>query len=637
MASISANRYDVPLLWSQAQNSIYLPTLIESAALEELPAMTSGSSICSLDPYVNRHPRFCYARIRKSLKRLISKNGFDSLRHRISGSSGSVQQNNFELQSRFPLVLSARAEEQTHSIHSPFNELDQDINASRSKRSCLGLPCFSRFRDFYQSLSKSLGHLTGRRMPNENLFVLSMIQILCGLAAVVLSGVAVTKVVFLYQMATGLWSGFLMLATGFHGILTARRCTSPGLIEDGILKPDISPTLLTTPNSPYYLSSQISVAPNLHFDIPRGSFLRRRIISKMQPPRLHQVMLHVLLLVIGILETAVSVACVVLCCQQVFPPSSTSFLSVISYLRNRGATLVAGGTEYLLAVAAQPGKPPPVLLDYAMPQPYLHPSAHHFLPRPGRRIMILTQAETGIHALASVQAVASIVSSPRSQVAAEELRGSASPSVLSAAKIAKNRKESHKLKTRLCSLLPRLSSPNSVNGRSSNNSNLLYVLSSTSPSDPPMVFPPFPPAYSPDEESNSCSTSFAHPQVLPPNHMNSQNLNLRECLPSVSAFSRYQSCYRLGCRTSAASVLRHTFSVSRNRTRSSLIRRPNAAEAAVGLFGDRILQPVLVIEDTEVDENSEPLTQPTIITQTPPPSYSSTLEVPGSTTTVCSP
>ncbi|VDN49936.1 unnamed protein product, partial [Dibothriocephalus latus] len=192
-------------------------------------------------------------------------------------------------------------------------------------------------------------------MPNENLFVLSMIQILCGLAAVILSGVAVTKMVFLYQMATGLWSGFLMLATGFHGILTSRRCNPrtlisllvfcvlvalaacllasvsvAGLIEDGLLRPETSFSVLSAP------------------------------------------------------KASVSVACAVLCCRQVCP-SSAPPISAINYLRNRGATLIPGGAEFLLAVAVEPEKSPPILLDYKIPPPDFHPSVQPFLPRPGRR------------------------------------------------------------------------------------------------------------------------------------------------------------------------------------------------------------------------------------------------------------
>ncbi|CAH8635560.1 unnamed protein product [Heterobilharzia americana] len=71
------------------------------------------------------------------------------------------------------------------------------------------------------------------RVTNENLIILSIIQLLCGFAAIVLSSVAFTKAVFLYQIATGLWAGLLMVITGFHGLFAARRpvvCALIGLL-----------------------------------------------------------------------------------------------------------------------------------------------------------------------------------------------------------------------------------------------------------------------------------------------------------------------------------------------------------------------------------------------------------------------
>ncbi|CAH8510540.1 unnamed protein product [Dicrocoelium dendriticum] len=72
-----------------------------------------------------------------------------------------------------------------------------------------------------------------RRIPNENLLVLSIIQMLCGFASIILSSVALTRTIFLYHMATGMWAGFLMLLAGTQGLITARRpivCTMIGLL-----------------------------------------------------------------------------------------------------------------------------------------------------------------------------------------------------------------------------------------------------------------------------------------------------------------------------------------------------------------------------------------------------------------------
>ncbi|KAM7542168.1 hypothetical protein Aperf_G00000004452 [Anoplocephala perfoliata] len=577
MTSILEGQYDLPLLRPLAHTPACLPSTVESIAAENSSSSPEFRSQNHSRP--SRNPfRIC-------LKRLISnKNATTSIRSYPPTDTG------------------------TQVCDDSANNIDKP----RSFLCCFSLPRCSRLRDFCASFSKTLGRITGRRMPNENLFVLSMIQLLCGLAAVVLSGVAVTKVVFLYQMATGLWSGFLMLATGFHGILTARRCTPKtlvsllifcvlvalsacllacvsvaGLIEDGILRPDNSFTLLAASNPPYYLASHASMSSaNLPVDISLGGFSHRRIVASNHPPRLHQVMLHVLLLVIGILEASVSVACAVLCCRQLCPSDSTPPLAAISYLQNRGATLVPGGSDFLLAVAADPDRPPPLLLDYPLPPPDLHPSAHHFLPRPGRRVVILTQAETGVHALAAAQAVANLVSPSQTPQCSTPA---------SSSHRAQKREESHQLKTHLCTFLPQLANGNDAEFRAAHPSSLLYVLSSPSPSDAPMIFPPFPPAYCAEEEGPFHShEGISQPSSL---RMHPQSFNLGPLINSETASSRRSRHRRrenfrcVGRRSREIPGPRHFLSQRRTRRSSS------SAETAVGLLGDRILQPVLVVED----------------------------------------
>ncbi|VEL21915.1 unnamed protein product, partial [Protopolystoma xenopodis] len=158
---------------------------------------------------------------------------------------------------------------------SPTGDSSRRTTGASRKRRCplhdcfgwaLAMPASSRFC-LSTSVSglrcclSSLSSWPRRRLAaNENLFVLSVIQLLCGFAAVILSGVAVRKAVFLHQMATGLWAGVLMLTAGLHGLATARRpracslvsllvisvlvslaagllaCVSiAGLIEDGLL------------------------------------------------------------------------------------------------------------------------------------------------------------------------------------------------------------------------------------------------------------------------------------------------------------------------------------------------------------------------------------------------------------------
>ncbi|VDN95892.1 unnamed protein product [Rodentolepis nana] len=581
----SEGQYDLPLLRPLRPPTVCLPSIVESIATENSLTHETTSQH-DFRPTPSRNNKF---RICRRLKRLITNKN------------------------------SSTTSRPYHPTNTEPRICDDAPNTTDQSRSCCCLPrpkC-SRLQHFCSSFSSTLGRLTGRRMPNENLFVLSMIQLLCGLAAVVLSGVAVTKVVFLYQMATGLWSGFLMLATGFHGIVTARRCTPrtlvsllifcvlvalsacllacvsvAGLIEDGILRPETSFTLLSS-NSPYYITSHSSISSNgLSVDIPLGGFSHRRVIASNQPPRLHQVMLHVLLLVIGILEASVSVACAVLCCRQICPPDSTPPLSAISYLQNRGATLIPGGSDFLLAVAAEPGRPAPLLLDYPLPPADLHPSVHHFLPRPGRRVVILTQAETGIHALAAAQAVASLVSPSQNSLC---------PNPTSSSQRVQKREESHQLKTHLSTFLPQLANGNDSEFRSAHPSSLLYVLSSPSPTDAPMIFPPFPPAYCAEEDTSI----RMHPQAF--------NIGPHSDPPESVTLGRRSRRRHVG-RRSGREILGPRQFLNQRRAR----RGGSSAETAVGLLGDRILQPVLVVED---DSNSQMSAQNGSRNNPPPPSY----------------
>ncbi|BHF68459.1 hypothetical protein SprV_0301149300 [Sparganum proliferum] len=577
-------------------------------------------------------------------------------------------------------------------------------------RYLLALPC-KPFRRF-----------NGRRMPNENLFVLSMIQILCGLASVILSGVAVTKLVFLYQMATGLWSGFLMLATGLHGILTSRRCNHrtlisllvfcvlvalaacllasvsvAGLIEDGLLRPETSFSVLSAPSissassaASYYdllppsrQDKSLAFEGRMKYPLPRDSETPIRFSLESQPSRLHQVVLHILLLVIGILEACVSVACAVLCCRQVCP-SSVPPLSAINYLRNRGATLIPGGAEFLLAVAVEPDQPPPTLLDYKIPPPDFHPSVQPFLPRPGRRAFILTQAETGIHALAAAQTIAGLLSpSGRNQselvgdaCTCQQLLFAQDPSLPSrpfirralrrfrsrlrprgfrhTSETSRRRAAAAQLMSQLISLLPTLDVNNINNGGGADGSSrysttLLYVLSSPSPSEPPMIFPPFPPAYCREEtrlESppapdisrvlqpqsfnidpflcstvlpHSPSTSHGHP-VPPILRAPAVSLGRSQSRGGHANFPRSNPLpppptpivVRSSTRRQLGSTAETAPGLSSFRSAWPFQRHSNPLLPAVTLFGDRILQPVLVIEDQQSNKDR------------PPPHYAST-------------
>ncbi|CAL8100855.1 unnamed protein product [Calicophoron daubneyi] len=539
-----------------------------------------------------------------------------------------------------------------------------------------------------------------RRIPNESLLILSIIQLLCGFAAIILSSVALTKTVFLYQMATGMWAGFLMLVAGTQGLIAARRpivCTLVGLlvfclivtvaacllicvsvagtIEDGFFdgmnskggsrhhlvrftysfhKLDRPFQISDTSHS--FFSSQglsntfIPVLSNFTGVGPLRLKIPGKDLAVSIPDgnlRTCQVILHVLLLLIGILESSVSLSTSIICCRYVCSRAGrsrcnrdayaarTNIVSFNSATANQAAALLQSGdmTQFtgsgnvLLAVSSGSISDSNMNLNPTSENRVLEPLIHHtmapFLPSSSRPALILTQAGTGAMAWTAARAAATLLNRNKplyppdcqltgnsGSVASEDV------SVLSnftgiRSYFTRNRRRQTRLRrlNRPRLLFTSLSTPVPQNCPHSDRigfcndgpilppgSTLIYVMPSPSQEQPPMIFPPFPPTYSSLQRRPSSPNL---PRDLP---------SAERCLPGqshqVGSRAERGRPRRSNVRRVLSSIFiqrrlrrRESNSNVRIRPRRGRYRGSRAAASALICASDRLLQPVLIIED----------------------------------------
>ncbi|KAF7233912.1 hypothetical protein EG68_12525 [Paragonimus skrjabini miyazakii] len=581
----------------------------------------------------------------------------------------------------------------------------------KTRRPVCGENCFSTLCDFACppiACDCCWTRWHRHRLPNENLLVLSIIQLLCGFASIILFSVALTKAVFLYRMATGMWAGFLMLIAGVQGLITARRpilCTIAGLlvvcalatlsaclligvsvagtIEDGF----VNHAGLRS-KSPVFHSIKFTHAFHENDDLIQSVGLsgldqsglwnslnwtsvgpfRLRAVSRdlmvhILDPHLRtcQVIIHVLLLLVGILDSSVSLSIAVLCCRYVrsHPASSwsqrnsqsnrTNIVSFDSATASQAAALLRSGDvnqfigsgNLLLAVATDSlmehesrlNRP---VSNQPLAEPYLHHTVAPFLPESSRPALILTQAGTGSMAWTAARAAATLLDHNRSVTDSrftEDGQHQPVPHVIPnpfskrlRLRLPKRSKRPRLLFTSLNT--PAVDTPmNPGNSDQPSNttvppyrpgSTLLYVIPSPTRDEPPMIFPPFPPTYSSLQRRPSTSAlSRASEQALP--RTRSVSSGTRNCPGRRSASRNSSLNSSLLYRIFSLHETRRRLWSRHQRTHHPTTRPPNHRTAASALMCavDRLLQPVLIVEDPEVNSSRLPQNVPV-----DPPKYS---------------
>ncbi|KAK4474924.1 hypothetical protein MN116_002031 [Schistosoma mekongi] len=495
--------------------------------------------------------------------------------------------------------------------------------------------------------------LPRHRVTNENLIILSIIQLLCGFAAIVLSSVAFTKAVFLHQMATGLWAGILMVMTGFHGLLAARRpvvcalvgllvlcmivslsacvliCVSvAGTIEDGFLSSSTTqkgfPREITKISSSthknkttfqqrYSKSLTTMTTKTADWsDVDQAQILEfKNVLRETSDTYLRtcQIILHLLLLLVGILEASVSLATSILCCRCVCSNSGnfrfqnsrslrTNIVSFNAATANQAASVLRSGAindfvgsgNVLLAVNADmPTRNDSVSTAELSLKPKIHHTLIPFLSELNRHSLILTQAGTGTVALSAARAAANLLDtrSCENQDRTSVPCTSTNEQSFTQRHFPLSRFIIHRLKgfrssrpneSRPRLLYTTLQIPTDVSNASNSSptspftstSTIVYVMPSPTQEEPPMIFPPFPPSYNESQKKFGLVSNIGRVQR---NHctafQSNQSRRYRRRLAGVSR-PRFHSSVRsrfsrLLCRyTSHRSNLLHTTSASRH-------------------------------------------------------------------------
>nr|CAH8871820.1 unnamed protein product [Trichobilharzia regenti] len=538
------------------------------------------------------------------------------------------------------------------------------------------------------------------RITNENLIILSIIQLLCGFAAIVLSSVALTKAVFLYQMATGLWAGILMVVTGLHGLFAARRpvvcaligllvlcmivslaacvliCVSvAGTIEDGFLgstasrkafpreiirissgfrenatssqKYEQRPSMVTlTPRSPGWSEFdqvQLWDFKNVLRETP-DSYLRTC-----------QIILHLLLLLVGILEASVSLATSILCCRCVCSNSTnfrfqnsrslrTNIVSFNAATANQAASVLRSGAvnDFVgsgnVILALNTDVPVQNNASSNITEAILQPQIHHtlipFLSDLNRHSLILTQAGTGTIALSAARAAANLVDTRRF----ETQHGTSFPcssnneqsSVQRPHTLGRNMfnrlrgcrlNRSNESRPRL--LYTTLHIPANLSNDSdsfpnpppfSPSTTIVYVMPSPTHEEPPMIFPPFPPSYSESQKKSPLTTSInriQRNQSVPLQPHPPRRLRRRLVRYGISRARLRSRLSRLFCRQNSRQCNSLWTANNSRRSRVTCHLSRSVASAPISV-GDRLIQPVLIIGDPGTARHSED----------PPPKYS---------------
>ncbi|CAH8672137.1 unnamed protein product [Schistosoma bovis] len=536
------------------------------------------------------------------------------------------------------------------------------------------------------------------RVTNENLIILSIIQLLCGFAAIVLSSVAFTKSVFLYQMATGLWAGILMVVTGFHGLLAARRpivcalvgllvlcmvvslsacvliCVSvAGTIEDGFLSSTVTRKGFSrelTKISPSHRENKtffqrhdpksslavLTTRTQDWSDLQLSDFKNVLRETSDTYVRTCQVILHLLLLVVGILEASVSLATSILCCRCVcsnslnlrFQNSRSLRTNIVSFnaaTANQAASVLRSGAindfvgtgNVILALDSDvPTRNYPISnANEVVRKPQIHHTLIPFLSELNRHSLILTQAGTGTVALSAARAAANLFDSEsfetqdRTSVAcssSNEQSSTRQPGTLSRSifRRLKGLRLIRPSEPRPHLLYTTLQVPINVSNTSDSSSNplpfsssttIVYVMLSPTHEEPPMIFPPFPPSY--NESQRRSGLSAAVTRIQRNQRMTFQSNPSRRYRRRSAGISRprFHSSIRsrlsrLLCRNAShQSNLRINNTSRHSRMQCHLSR--SVASAPIS-FGDRFIQPVLIVGDP-------PTIRPT---EEPPPKYS---------------
>lgn len=394
--------------------------------------------------------------------------------------------------------------------------------------------------------------------------------------------------------------------------------------------------------------------------------------SSASSSRTSDVSLHLMLLVVGILEASVSLAMSITCFRCIYSrhanfhsritrSSRTNIVSFNASTANQAASILRSGAltnfvgtgNVLLALDAGISdhlgfQSSGSISNRSTQKPHIHHTLIPFLPELNRHSLILTQAGSGTMAWTAARAAANLVCTERCDMGDSTMPPPTQLNATQHSNIRRSRLLTYNTSNQRpssqinASRRPRLlytslhtpfTQLTSINNSSRENSfpnpppfsphsTLVYVIPSPTHDEPPMIFPPFPPSYNELNKRPASQTPLFCPQNEQALARSRSGCTVRlgthrSRLP-LRPFSRYMS---FRSRRSYYNLRwRRLFRLQRNLTSSgptatqNITNRSSAASAPIPA-GDRLIQPVLIIDD----HNQKSYTN---VSDDPPPKYS---------------
>ncbi|PAA84414.1 hypothetical protein BOX15_Mlig005484g3 [Macrostomum lignano] len=218
--------------------------------------------------------------------------------------------------------------------------------------------------------------LTRRRIRNESLFVMSLVQALCATAALILSAVAATR----SKESAGscvfarLIAGAVILTAACHGIATSRRKQFGTVLGLFVLcQAACLASLILLSCSGIALHAYI-VEAHQYFNVAQSTISSRR-----SPPDLADLITSGLAMLLSLMELGVALSCCLACGRQLRPRDSRIMLDprgnglIVSDFGNRDfiaiATTAANSATNSSRIRSRCPPPPPHYAAVGTPPP----------------------------------------------------------------------------------------------------------------------------------------------------------------------------------------------------------------------------------------------------------------------------
>ncbi|XP_064620399.1 uncharacterized protein LOC135483422 [Lineus longissimus] len=138
---------------------------------------------------------------------------------------------------------------------------------------------------------------------HEKTLVLGVIQLLAGVASIILATVTIAAMAWGYFVGTGVWSGIFFMASGIVGIITSKRKDNCMIISFMVL------SIISAGVSAILCGFSIAGLFIDHLEVEAGKVPKENVVQVM--------VVHSLVLLIGLIEGICAIVSAVICCRAV--------------------------------------------------------------------------------------------------------------------------------------------------------------------------------------------------------------------------------------------------------------------------------------------------------------------------------